>query len=272
MSGSEPLGLIAGTGRLPVHLAAAVSEERPLVVISVAPEPQPELSRYASHFQHLSPGRLRAIIRTLQRWGARELVFLGGVDKRVLFRPFALDWLALRALRRLRTRGDRAIFAVIAEVFAEHGFLVCDQRAFLQDLLVPEGALTPGRIRRRVREDAQEALRLAREIARLDIGQSVVVKDGVPLAVEAMDGTDATVRRGAALGGPGIVLGKAAHPEHDFRFDVPTVGPDTVRLLVEVKAAALALEAGRTFLLDRQEALRIAEAGGLAVLALRPEP
>jgi DUF1009 family protein len=250
-----------------VLLAHAMRGVRPLAVVSIAGEPQPELSAAADVFRHQSVGKLADMLRVFSDAGAEELVILGAVNKGVLFRPKQLDWLAVKILAQAKTRGSQSLFHAIADEFGARGFTVADQRTYLPALTPDEGPITKRKVRRSDRSDAEHALRLAREVSRLDIGQTAVVKDGVPVAIEAMEGTDEAIRRAAALAGAGIVVAKAAREDHDFRFDVPTVGLDTIAVLIAVDAAALVVEAGRTFVLDRDELATRADDNGLSILA-----
>ena len=264
---ARPLGVIAGAGRLPVLLTQAMRGVRPLAVVSIADEPQPELDPVADVFRHQSVGKIADMLRAFAEAGAEELVILGAVNKDVLFRPKQLDWLAVKILAQAKTRGSQSLFHAIADEFAARGFTVADQRTYLPALAPDEGPVTKRKLGRAGRRDAEHALRLAREVSRLDIGQTAVVKDGVPVAVEAMEGTDEAIRRAAKLAGSGIVVAKAARADHDFRFDVPTVGMDTIEVLMEAEAAALVVEASRTFVLDREELAARADNNGLAILA-----
>jgi len=265
----EPLGIIAGGGRLPLLLAReAASKGRRLVVVSIAAQPDPELRRIASAFEQIPVGKIASILRAFEREETTELAILGSARKDELFRRHRLDALALRILARAKTRGDQALFAAVADEFAARGFRVVDQREYLQSLVPLPGVLTRRKPSPQQEREAADALHLARQVAALDIGQTVVVKEGVPLAVEAIEGTDAAIRRGAQLGGEGVLVAKATRPEHDFRFDVPTVGLDTLETLCEVGAAMLVLEAHRTFLLDAERCVRRADEGNLVVLAL----
>ncbi len=264
---ARPLGVIAGAGRLPVLLTRSMRGVRPLAVVSIAGEPQPELDAAADVFRHQSVGKIADMLRAFDDAGAEELVILGSVNKDMLFRPKQLDWLAVKILAQAKTRGSQSLFHAIADEFAARGFTVADQRTYLPDLSPADGPITKRKLGRSGRRDAEHALRLAREVSRLDIGQTVVVKDGVPVAVEAMEGTDDAIRRAAALAGAGVVVAKAAREDHDFRFDVPTVGLDTIAVLIETEAAALVVEAGRTFVLDREELAARADDSGLAIVA-----
>lgn len=269
MSSDEPLGVIAGGGRLPLLLAReAQASSRRLVVVSIAAEPDPELRELASAFEQVPVGKIASILKAFETAGASELAILGSARKEELFRRHTLDWLALKILARAKTRGDQALFAAIADEFGSRGFRVVDQRDYLKTLAPSAGTLTRRKPSRAQARDAAQALELARQIAALDIGQTVVAKDGVPLAVEAIEGTDSAIQRGASLGGEGVVVAKAARPEHDFRFDVPTVGLGTLATLRQARAAMLVLEAQRTFLLDRDAFLRGADEAKIVVLAL----
>ena len=270
MSEREPLGVIAGSGQLPALLAREIGGARPIAVVSVTNDERPELEKRADSFKRLPVGQVHKVLSTFRECGVSELVILGGAQKATLFKPRRLDWLALKILARTKTRGDQSLFAAIAEEFESRGFRIADQRTYLPSLTLSEGVLTRRNPSKAQREDAQYALHLARSAAALDIGQTAVVKNGVPIAVEAIEGTDAAIRRAGELAGEGAVAGKACRPDHDFRFDAPTVGLQTLESLIAAKAGALALEAGRVFLLDRGEFARKADEAKIAVLALNP--
>jgi DUF1009 family protein len=265
---AKPLGVIAGAGRLPLLLVQEMRDVRPLVVVSVASQPDAALSEAAHAFHRIGLGRIHRILQAFEKSGASEIVLLGSVRKEVVLQPARLDWLALQILARTRTRGDQALLRAIADEFGRRGFAVADQRVYLRPLLAEQGVLTRRSPTRAQLDEAAVALDLARQVAGLDIGQTVVMRGGIPLSVEAMEGTDAAIRRGGALGGPGAIVAKAARVEHDFRFDVPTVGLDTLETLREIRAAVLALEAQRTFLLDRDAFLEGADDAEIAVVAL----
>ena len=248
-------------------LTQAMRGSRSLAIVSIAAEPQPELRAAADVFRHQSVGKIADMLRVFSDTGVEELVILGAVNKDVLFRPKQLDWLAVKILAQAKTRGSQTLFHAIADEFGARGFTVADQRTYLPALTPDDGPITKRKISRSARGDAEHALRLAREVSRLDIGQTAVVKNGVPVAIEAMEGTDEAIRRAAALAGAGIVVAKAAREDHDFRFDVPTVGLDTIAILIEVDAAALVVEADRTFVLDRDELAARADENGLAIVA-----
>lgn len=270
MTRAEPLGLIAGSGQLPVLLARETEGARPLITAAISNEPQPELERRSAFFERTAVGKASRIVSIFESHGAAELAILGGAQKAELFKPHRLDWLALKVLAKAKTRGDQSLFAAVAEEFESRGMRIADQRTYLPSLTAAEGVLTKKKPSRAQRADAEYALHLARSAAALDIGQTAVVKSGAPVAIEGMEGTDAAVRRGGRLAGKGAVVGKACRPDHDFRFDTPTVGLKTLDALIEAEAGALALEAGRVFMLDREPFIQKADRAGIAVLALSP--
>lgn len=265
---SEFLGLIAGSGELPVLLArGAVASGRKVIAIALSDDVDEEIKRLAEGFHLFGPGQISAIIQTLKRTGIREVTFAGKVKKKAMFKPAELDPLALRLLSGLRDGTDAGILKAVARLFEENGLKVIDQRRYLDHLLVGPGPIV-GKPSKRVMEDIRYGISLARKIADLGIGQSVVVKSLVPLAVEAVEGTDEAIRRGAKYGGEGVVVAKATASGHDFRFDVPTVGPDTIEVMAEVRASALAVEAGGCFLIRKEEVVRLAEKAGISIIAL----
>ncbi len=268
---SEPLGLIAGSGKLPLYLARrAVELGRRLIVVAVCENVEDDLRRLAEKLHFIPIGRIGLIIDTLGEAGVREIAFIGKVEKRSMFNRLDLDPMAARILSGLRDGGDATILKAIADLFEENGFELVDQRGFLNHLLVESGVIA-GNPSEREMEDARYGIWLARRIADLGIGQSVAVRSLVPIAVEAVEGTDEMIRRAAGYVGEGIVVAKAAASDHDFRFDVPTAGLETIRVMREVKATALALEAGRCFLADREEAMALASASAISIIALEME-
>jgi DUF1009 family protein len=166
-------------------------------------------------------------------------------------------------------RSDDNLLRAIAGWFAEEGLPVVDPTPFLADRLAPEGVLGKHAPSEGEWEDARYGLELARGIGRLDLGQTAVVKDRVAVAVEALEGTDACVRRGGELAGGGAVVAKAVKPGQDRRFDLPAVGPDTIDVMREVKARVLAVEAGATLVMDREELVRRADRARIAVVGLK---
>jgi DUF1009 family protein len=233
-------------------------------VIAVAHEGETDASFSAKAWVKL--GQLGRIAEVLREAGASEAVFCGGLRKPKLFdvRP---DWLGLKALARMRGFGDDAALRAIADVLLEEGVRIVSPLPLVPELLAPLGAIGKRKLSDEQRDDALVGLRVARALGSLDVGQAVVVKRGVVLAVEAVEGTDACIARGGALG-KGAVVVKSRKPQQDERFDAPAVGPRTIEACIKAACSALVVEAGTTLVLDKAEVVALADREGLAVEGL----
>jgi DUF1009 family protein len=228
---------------------AALEHGRSLAIAAIEGNTDPEIARYApGEVLWIAPGELGRLIEFLKSADVQEVIFAGAVAKREM----------LQAPERLRP--DARALAALAR-----------STRHLGDRLTPAGPLNGVELDAARRADLALGLRVARALGIEDVGQSVVVRDGVVLAVEAIEGTDATIRRGAALGGPGAVAVKTAKPSQDLRFDVPAIGPATIEVASECSLAAIGLEAGRTLVLDRERTLEAATRSGVALVGLEPE-
>jgi UDP-2,3-diacylglucosamine hydrolase len=265
----ERIGLIAGSGRFPV-LFAETARRRGVEVVAVAHrgETDPELERVVHALTWIHPGELQAMIDALHRGNVRRTVMVGGIAKPRLFRELRPDARALAALARLgQLRDDLVLRAVAAELEAE-GIAVVESTLFL-DAIVPSAGQLSARVPTPAEwDDIRFGFRAAKAIGRFDIGQSVVVRSGAIIAVEGIEGTDATIRRAGQLANGDVVLVKVCKPTQDTRFDLPAVGPTTIDTLAQVRGRALAVEAGRTITLDRADMIARADAAGIAVVAV----
>ncbi|MFL5312537.1 MAG: LpxI family protein [Myxococcales bacterium] len=260
----DPLGLVAGSGRFPVLFAqAAASTGRSVVAAAHEGETEPELERHVARLVWVKLGQLGRIAEVLVQGGCREAVFCGGLRKVRLFdlRP---DWLGVKVLAGLRSFGDDVALRAIAEALERQGVRIASPLPLVPDLLAPRGPLGRRALTDEQRSDAEVGFAVARSLGSVDVGQTVVVKRGVVLAVEAIEGTDACIARGGALA-EGAVVAKAFKPQQDPRFDVPAVGPDTVAAMQAARCAALALEAGKAVVLDREAFAAAADRAGIAV-------
>jgi DUF1009 family protein len=260
--------VIAGAGALPVILAQEAKRTgRQVLVISITKDTDERLSSLVTEFYQIGVGRLKKIIDTLMKMNAREVVIIGKVSRDLLFKPMHLDTKAIRILSKLRDKSDSSIFEAIATEMESAGIRLIDQRLYLGKLLPQRGVITKWKPSKDQWRDIEYGMDLARKIAELGIGQTAVVKDQIPLAVEAIEGTDEAIRRGGKLCCErGAVVAKAAKPDHDFRFDVPTAGPDTIDVLIESEAAALAIEFGKVFLLEPEETIYKANKAGTSLV------
>ena len=267
------LGLVAGSGRFPFEVAEAARERGLRVAVAaIEHNTDPAIEALANGtFAWLAAGELGRLIEFLKAAGAGEVIFAGAIAKpEMLSDPAVLrpDARALALIARLELRGDDALLRAIAGELESEGLPVVESTRHLGDRLTAAGLLVGPVPDERVARDLARGLVLARGLGRVDVGQSVVVKEGTVVAVEAIEGTDETVRRGARYAGAGAVLVKTAKPGQDLRFDVPAIGRVTVDLAIECGLAAIGLEAGRTIVLEREAAMAAADAGGLSLVGL----
>lgn len=266
---SENIGLIAGKGQFPLLVAQAARQQgAAIIAVAHQGETDPALASLVAELHWIHVGQLGQIIRIFKTAGVRQAVMAGGISRGRLFREFRPDWRALNVIRRAGAGQDDRLLRAVADELAQAGITIAPSTLFLSDLLA-----TPGQLSRRSPTSAELAdinlgIQAAKALGRLDIGQCAVVRRQVVVALETVEGTDTTIRRGGELAGPGVVVVKVSKPRQDLRFDVPAVGLDTIDTMREVKAAVLALEAGKTLIFDRPEMLRAADQANIAVWGL----
>ncbi|WP_243662957.1 LpxI family protein [Hydrogenispora ethanolica] len=267
MNRQAGVGLVAGRGRLPFDALQEIkSRGYRAVVVGLAGEVDPEIAQKADDFQLLPAGKLGSIIETFHRQAVKEVVFAGKVGKEALFQG-GFDPLCQALLASLPQKNDDAVLLAIVEAFEKQGIHVAKQTDYLRHLLAPAG-MRLGEISAVENGDLQLGFRMAKVSGELDIGQSVIVKNGVVLAVEAIEGTDQAILRGGTLGGPGAVVVKVSKPKQDERFDVPTVGLSTLQSMITARAGVLGIEAAKTLIVAKEEFLDLAARHGLKIVAL----
>src|SRR5215475_12527202 len=263
------VGMIAGAGELPEIVARrAYAEGTPLPTVALSTHVAAQLMPYCPTLVHYGPGQLTKIIRTFQRHHVQQVVMVGKVEKRFLFENPRLDLRVLRGLSRMRDYRDVTLLHTVIAEFAEEGLEVIEQTRLLGHLVTPEGLLGKRQPSQRAWDDLRYGFARAKQLAALDIGQTLVVRRQTVLAVEALEGTDATIERGCRHGGHGAVVIKVSRPQQDLRFDIPTVGPPTLHGVVAGRAAVLAVEAGTTFMLRRPELVALADARRIALVGV----
>jgi hypothetical protein len=264
------IGLIAGVGRLPVEFARAARGMGVHVIgIGVLPEVDPELSQVAHKYEYINIAKLDRIFKVFKRENVTEITLLGKINKELIYAHKELpDFRVLKIFSRLRNFSDDTLTLALVEELAGEGISVLDQTELLQPLMPAPGVLTRRKPTEQELADMKFGLDMAKKIGGLDIGQTVVVKNRAIMAVEAIEGTDACIRRGGQLGRGGVTVAKSAKPKQDMRFDVPGVGPDTIDSMVAAGAVALVFEANRTLVVDREVMVEKADQHGMTIVAM----
>jgi len=268
----ETCGLIAGNGVYPFEWVANARANgvRRIVAVAFEKETEPTLAEQVDEIIWLRVGQLGALLKAFRDRQVPAAVMAGQIAPGNLFdlRP---DWKALMVLAKLKRRNAESIFGAIADELASAGVELLDATTFMEPALAEEGLIAGPKPKPRVLEDFAFGQRIAREMARLDIGQSVVVKNGTVLAVEAFEGTNEAIARGGRLGRGGAILAKVSKPGQDFRFDVPVIGLKTLAAADEAGVASLVLEAGRTLLLEKAKLCEEAERLRLTIYGRHPD-
>ena len=261
------IGLIAGDGRFPIIFADNVRRLGFTVsAIAHVGTTLPELESYVEHIHWLKIGQFGKALAALKQDGVGQAVMLGGIKKTNVFTTLRPDLRALAIFSRLKHWKDDAILRAVAGELEREGIEILDSTFGLQDILAEEGYLTARKPSQKEEEDIQLGWETLETLGMLDIGQCVVVKNRVIVSVEAVEGTDEAITRGGNLGGKGAVVIKRTKPQQDLRFDLPAIGPQTIQTMVSVQATVLAVEAGRTVIIDRDDVLSQANDAGISIV------
>ncbi len=269
---SEPalrkLGLIAGNGRFPVLFADA-AKLAGFAVTAVAHRGEtPEvLDEHVDNVRWIKVGQLGHLIDHFKSAGVETVVMAGGIKKTRMFTEYRPDWRAVKVLARIRRLNDDVLLRAVADELESEGITVSDATRYLPSLIAEAGVLTTEPSREQW-EDVRFGVEMVRAVGGLEIGQCVVVKNRTVLAVEAIEGTDEAINRGGRLANGGAVVVKMAKPHQDLRFDIPAVGPTTIASMQAVGAAVLAVEAGKTLMLDKADLLEAARKASISVVGI----
>ena len=278
MSSSEPadslpippdstLGLIAGNGEFPL-LVLDEARRRGVEVVALAIEGETDsrIEDRGATVHWIGLGEVSRCIKLFKKAGVNRAIMAGQVKHKKIFRSLRPDPGLLRVLSRMKSRNTDAILGAVADVLAEEGIQLLDSTSLLRSWVATEGVLGKRKPSAGEKKDIAFGLRMAREIARLDVGQTVVVRGGAVVAVEAMEGTDETILRAGGIVSGGLTVAKVARPSQDMRFDVPVVGPRTIEVMADVGCTVLALQAERTLLLERETLVEKANDSKIVVI------
>jgi UDP-2,3-diacylglucosamine hydrolase len=269
VSNNSGWGLIAGNGRFPfLVLEGARSQGIEMAVIAIKEEAAPELESQAKKLHWVSLGELSKTIDLLHQEGVTRAVMAGQVKHTKIFSAIRPDWKLAKLLFALPRKNTDALIGAVAKVLEDEGIRLVDSTLFLKPLVPEAGVLTRRAPDEKEAADIEYGLGVARQIAGMDIGQTVVISDKACVAVEAMEGTDETISRAARLAdGKKLVVVKVSKPKQDMRFDVPVVGLPTIQQMRDCGATALAVDAGRTLFFDREKLIELANQAGIAIQA-----
>jgi UDP-2,3-diacylglucosamine hydrolase len=265
-------GIIAGNGRFPLlALQTAQREGHDIVVIAIENEASPEIAQYASRLHWINIGQLGKLIEILKREEISEVIMAGQVKHVSIFSSITPDWRLLKLLMSLKEKNTAALIGGVQKVLHDEGIELVDSTRLLKPFLAAEGVLTKRKPDKDEDVDIRYGRRVASVLTSVDIGQSVAISEKACVAVEAMEGTDSMLRRAASLtNGKPLRLVKASRGRAHLLFDVPVAGLTTIETMIETQTTALAVDAGRTLLLDKQEMLERADNAGITIVAYPP--
>jgi DUF1009 family protein len=264
----DTLGIIAGNGVYPRLLADAARRAgvKRVVAAAFTDETDDRLTAKVDEIHWMRVGQLGKMIASFRNADVANAIMAGQIAPKNLFdlRP---DWKTLLLLARLKRRNAESIFAAIGDELGKAGITLLSATTFLDEFLAPAGLIAGRKLTRREEDDVTFGFEIAREVSRLDIGQTVIVKNGTVLAVEGFEGTNEAIKRGGALGGKNAIMVKVAKPTQDMRFDVPVIGVATIGVATEAHLRIIAIEAGRTLLLEKEALVEAAERSNISIVA-----
>jgi len=263
------IGLIAGGLQFPILVAKGIKAHgQRLVVAGFTGHTNMDVVPYADVWKELKLGKLGKLIDYFKSNGVDRVIMAGTISKPKVMDIRHLDMRAVKLLFQQKNKGDSAILGALSGELEREGMPVVPAHEFLPELLTPVGVLTKRKPDDREMEDLQFSWKIAKELGRMDVGQCLVVREGIVSAVEALEGTDEAVRRGCKLGGPGCVVTKVFKPGQQEQVDLPSFGLDTIKVMAEGGATCLGVEAGKSLFFDSQEAIAFADKSGISIIGL----
>lgn len=265
----QAIGLIAGNGKFPILFARAAKKQRIRVVAAaVWGDTSPLLCCYVDKLAWFKVGELQKLLDYFRRQGLQEVIMAGQVNPNNLFAPnLAMDESSRQLLQALKDRKADTIFSAVAEKLYGYGLKLVDSTFLIESFLAPTGTLTKRGPTLLELADIEFGRDIAKTMGGLDVGQTVVVKEKAIVAIEAMEGTDRCILRGGRIAREGAVVVKMSKPKQDQRFDVPVIGPRTIKAMIKANARCLTIEAGKTIMIDREYCVKLANKAGICLVA-----
>jgi DUF1009 family protein len=264
------IGLLAGAGDIPIYFARKAKQNGiRLVSVGFSSEIQSLLAPYSEKSFSIGVGRWSKISKTLKDQNIQDLLILGKVDKSVIFRPQLFDMRSLKLLNNIRTREDKTLLLGAIDEMAKDGFRVLDQREFMMEIFPAEGVLSKRQPTQEEMQDVAFGFPIAKKMADMEIGQTLIAQNKTVIAVESIEGTDRAIERGCQLSRDHAVVIKVSRTGQDYRYDCPGIGPQTLEGMAKGGARVLALEADRVLLVEQARVLEIADRAGIAVVSYR---
>lgn len=266
----EKIGLIAGNRRFPIVFSQAAKKKGYYIAaVAIKGDTQPQLKQYVDKIHWIKLNEFSRMRSFFNHEGITKVVMAGQVSPRRLFsKELKQDSEIKKLLESVKDNKADTIFGAVADQLKNSGFELLNSTLFMEELMPKKGTLTKGQLSHGQWEDVYFGLELAREVASLDIGQSVAVKNKAVVAVEALEGTDNLICRAGRIAGAGVVIVKVSKPHQDLRFDVPVIGLNTIKNLARIKASCLAIEAAKTLFIDREPSIKLADKKGIVVVAV----
>lgn len=268
MQNPDVLGVIAGNGVYPRLLAESARKAgvKKIVAAAFTGETDSALEQHVDLVEWMRVGQLSRLLKFFREQKIHHAIMAGQIAPKNLF-DLHPDWKALLLLTKLKERNAESIFAAIADELAKVDVDLLPATTFLEEFLAPAGLIAGPKLTHREEEDVDLGWKIAKEIARLDIGQTVIVKNGTVVAVEALEGTNEIIKRGGTLARKSAVMVKVAKPNQDIRFDVPVIGVETIRIAAEAKLRVIAIESAKTLLLERDAIIDLANRANISIVA-----
>ena len=266
---AQRIGLIAGAGEIPVYFAKK-AKENGLRIVSVAftDEIDARLKPFVEKNYSIGLAKSGKILKTLEEEKIKDVLIVGKVEKKMIFKPQLFDLETLKLILSFRTHQDKTVMLKIIEEIESRGFKVLDQMEYMKELYPGKGVLTRRQPTEKEMADIEFGFPIARYMADQEIGQTIVVKNKTVIAVEAVEGTDQTIERGCDLGQKGCVVIKVSRTSQDYRFDSPGIGPRTLERMIQGKASVVALEAGRIMIVERDKVVEQADRAGISIVCI----